>query len=68
MNAEIVARLGESLAESSVKQSPDNEGDYSADDVVAMYDELDAAVRKIAKLKKSREAFLDRHTKDEVEE
>lgn len=63
LNAEIVARLDESLGNSSpyLGGASSSDQDFSADDVIAMYKELDMAVKNIQKLKASREKFLNRH-------
>ena len=66
MNAEIVARLEESFGEALVLDgdAAPSDGDFSADDVIAMYKELDSAIRNIQKLRASREKFLNRHKPD----
>jgi len=63
MNAEIVARLEESFGEALVLDgdAAPSDGDFSADDVIAMYRELDTAMKNIRRLRASREKFLNRH-------
>ncbi len=63
LNAEIVARLDESLGNSSpsLNEASASNEDFSAEDVLLMYRELDTAVKNIQKLRASREKFLNRH-------
>lgn len=63
MNAEIVARLEESLVKTAPSngEDPAAKEDFSAEDVLLMYRELDTAVKNIQKLRASREKFLNRH-------
>jgi len=76
MNAEIVARLENSFTPRKHRDgegAPDRkeslieEDLFSADDVIAMYEELDAAMKKIARMRGSREKFRERHNKDKGE-
>ena len=76
MNAEIVARLENSFTPHKHRDgegAPDRkeslieEDLFSADDVIAMYEELDAAMKKIARMRGSREKFRERHNKDKGE-
>lgn len=63
LNAEIVARLDESLGKTASYNvvDPAAEEDVSAEEVLLMYRELDTAVKNIQKLRASREKFLNRH-------